>query len=184
MDPQRSFRRMYAINVARLKQGQHKETFEIGKAFFEHFDHSLIQEADIQAKLSMNKTLSHLDVQFHFEGWVELPCDRCNLPYQQPISRDDRIIYSFNEGQQYDYAEVIYVDRDESDLSIIQELYDFVSLALPMRRVPDFGLHRCDPDTLKAMGLDENGDPLPENEEDREIDPRWEALKKLKDQME
>lgn len=183
MDAQRSFLRQYTINVARLKQGKHEESFQIGRPFFEHFDHSLIQKADIQLDLALNKTASHLDVVFRFSGWAELPCDRCNQPYRQPIERTERIIYSFNADQSFDFEEVIIINREESELSIAQEIYDFILVSIPMRRVPAPELHLCDPEVLKMLGLDEAGEPLPEEEQNEEIDPRWEALKKLKDQM-
>jgi len=64
---------------------------------------------------------------------------------------------------------------------LLQEFYDFLNLAVPIRKVPDSKIHICPPEVLALLGLDEEGAPVSSKEESsEEVDPRWAALKKLK----
>jgi uncharacterized protein len=190
MEQDRAFERKYSINVARLKLGKHSETFEIDRAFFEHMGTSLISEGEVEARLEKVKYNTHLDAKFFISGTVQVECDRCGHPYPQAITEQRRIIYAFSESMKFDGYEVIYVDPDEPELSLVQELYDFVHLALPMRKVPEPAVHICPPEVLEVLGLDEHGEPLPEapveeaEPSDEPVDERWAVLKKLRDQME
>lgn len=218
MGQDRLFERKYSLNVARLVVGEQEDTFPIDGAFFEHFQHSPIKEGDVTAHLRMVKTTTFLDVTFHLIGYVVVSCDRCSQPYHHPIDESYRIIYSFRPGLQNDEVEVMYTDSVESQLPISQELYDFVQVSVPIRKVAPPEIHTCDPSILALIKADEDededlfddpddededdwddeddsedgddDDPAPEaeiaevpEEEPREIDPRWAALKKLRDQM-
>lgn len=190
MEQDRAFERKYSINIARLKRGKHSEAFEIDRAFFEQMSTSLISEGNVTARLEMEKYGTHLDVKFFINGTVQVECDRCGQPYPQAVAEERRIIYAFSESMKFSGYEVIYVDPEEPNLSLVQELYDFVHLALPMRKVPKPEVHICPPEVLEVLGLDERGEPLPQapaeetDTEDEPVDERWAALKKLRDQME
>lgn len=189
MEQDRSFERRYSINVARLKEGRHEETFEFDHEFFEYMESDLVSQGKVDLTLKLTKYSRHIDARFHFHGQVEIPCDRCGQPYPQPIEEIKQIIYSFDDEMKFDGYEVIYVDPSEPFLQFVQEAYDFIHLALPMRRVPDESIHLCSPDVLELLGLDAQGNPLPDEEpepgddSDEPVDERWAALKKLRDQM-
>lgn len=181
---EKSFEKKYSLNVARLKDGDHRDSFEIDSAFFEAFENPVVTEAELRIDLEIQKTDTHLDIRFHLHGQADLTCDRCLEPFSFGLDAENRIIYSFDESMDFKGYEVMYVDRQESHLSLVQELYDFISLSIPFRKVPDPSVHLCAPDVLDFLGLDEQGRPKVsfQPKEEQEIDPRWEALKKLKDQ--
>ncbi|MEO0896336.1 MAG: DUF177 domain-containing protein [Bacteroidota bacterium] len=183
MEYDKSFLREYSLDVARTADGNSQLAYKIEGKFFEHFEKSQVQKGEVDITLDIEKNRSHLDATFHLNGWVELNCDRCGQPYEQPIENEFRIIFSFKETETKEEDEVVFVERNEDQLSLIQEFYDFIHLSLPMRKVPEPDIHLCDPEVLKLLGLDENGDPLPENEDEKEVDPRWAALKQLKDKF-
>ncbi len=175
----KSFERRYSINVARLKSGKHTDHFSLDRAFFEQYEGAIIENADVQIDLDIIKYETHLDVTFYFKGHVMLPCDRCGEPYLHPINLKERIIYAFDRDMDFEGYEVMYVSSQESHLVIAQELYDFLTLAIPIRKVPDKNIHLCSPEVLAILGLDEHGEPLDIVPEES-IDPRWEKLKELK----
>lgn len=186
MSNERAIARTYSLNLARMKPGKQEESFDLDQAFFEHFDYGLSQSGSVTADLKMHKYDTHLDVTFHVHGDVFVECDRCLTPYAQPIDSRHRIIYSFDPEMNFEGEEVIHVEPNEPNLVIAQELYDFVHVSLPFRKVPPKEVHLCDPETLALLGLDAEGNPdnrpaAPQDEDD--IDPRWAALKKLKDEQ-
>lgn len=156
------FERAYSLNVARLTIGHHTDTFEIGGDFFEHYPHSIIEDAKVTATLQMEKTRTHLDVTMHLAGDIFLPCDRCLELYPFPINVSHRVVYSFSpDMQESDDIDIVYVDKGEDKLVFAQEFYDFMTIEVPIRRVPKKDIHLCDAAVLKLLNLDENGDPLP-----------------------
>jgi len=185
MEMDRKFARQYALNVARLKPGKHEEAFEVGDDFFAHFENSLIEEGSVLITLKMEKYGTHLDVCFLLKGEVTLSCDRCGNPYPHTLQSEERIIYAFDPDLNFEGYEVMYVDPDAPELQLAQEFYDFINLAVPMRKVPDYEVHTCPPEVLELLGLDAEGQELEDEspaDDDEPIDPRWAALKKLKDQ--
>ena len=181
----RSFKRQYTINVARMNDGQYEEEFDVDQAFFEKMEGSLIENGQVHVKLEMEKRPGYLNVWFVSKGQVQVACDRCGELYMQPIEGRDRMIYSFDTEMKFDDDEVVYVSPEESHLSIAQEVYDFISLAVPMRRVPEEHIHTCDPEVLKVLGLAESTEQKEKTAENEEepVDERWSALRKLRDQM-
>lgn len=178
------FHNLYSLNLAQLSLGKQEESFELTRSFFEHFDFGLSQNGQVQATLQIHKYEHHLDVNYVLKGAVEVACDRCLEPYLQPLDAEHRLIYSFDPDQKFHDTEVIQVNDDLAPLPIAQELYDFTQISLPLRRVPDPEIHRCDPQVLEVLGIDADGNRIePANKDgEDEIDPRWAALKKLKNQ--
>ena len=178
----KKFAREYSLNVPLLRIGEQVETFTVSAPFFENFEHSLIHQGEINVSIRIQKTKGHMDTDWHITGWAEVNCDRCGEPYPHALDVSHKLIYSFRENVKYDTEEVINIDPDDTQLSLVQEIYDFIHLSLPMRFVPEPEVHTCDEAVLKALGLIEDEGEDTEDEEE-EIDPRWAALKKLKDKL-
>ncbi|MEL6674756.1 MAG: DUF177 domain-containing protein [Bacteroidota bacterium] len=186
MEYEKALARQYSINVARLRLGKNQEIFEVDKSFFDQFELTQGLDGAVNLTLDMIKYETHIDAHFRLTGTLQIPCDRCGEPYPFDINTATRIIYSFDPDMRFDHEEVIHVDETEPRLVLIQEIHDFIQTAIPIRKVPPADVHLCSPDILRMLGLDEKGEPLEEivEEEEVEIDPRWAALKKLKDQEE
>jgi uncharacterized metal-binding protein YceD (DUF177 family) len=177
----RSLEKEYRINIARLKYGSYSDSFDVDSAFFEHFEQSPIQGGNVQIDIEIFNYETHLDTKFHLKGTVELACDRCQGPYDFDLDTEYRIIYSYDPDLDFEGYELMFIDRKDPYLSLVQEIYDFVNLSVPFRKVPDSKVHTCPEAVLKLLGLTEDAENVAKAEE---IDPRWEALKKLKDKPE
>jgi len=167
---------IYTINISTLKLGKQSFHFDIQKEFFDNFAPDLIQDASVQIEVQITKTTQHLDTQFHIKGSLQLNCDRCLNPYWQPIQATIPVIYSFNSHlKDSDNDEVIYLSRETRMLDLSQEIYDFIALQIPQRKVPtDCPSPNCPPEILKM--IQQNTEEIPTKVE---IDPRWEKLKKI-----
>lgn len=174
----KSFERKYAIHIGSLKYGAYVDTLSIDQEFFDHFEGGEVSDGDITVTLDMFRYDTHIDVKFLLKGIVKLNCDRCLEPYDYPIESENRIIYSFDKEMNFKDYEVMYTDPYANYVSLVQELYDFISIAIPLRKVPDESIHQCDPQVISYIISEENAKSA--KEENDEIDPRWEALKKLK----
>jgi uncharacterized metal-binding protein YceD (DUF177 family) len=169
-----AFEKSYSISLSRLKQGKNEFSFTVNSEFFVHFPYSPVKDGLLSVELLIQKATSHLSADFYLKGYLMLDCDRCMEEMQYPIRFHQRVIYSFDEKmQESEDAEIVYVDETESELYFSQDIYDFVCISIPFRKVhEDIGLS-CNPMVMKYIL------PPEEAESEKENDPRWDALKKL-----
>jgi uncharacterized metal-binding protein YceD (DUF177 family) len=168
--------KVFHISFTGLKDGQHSFDFQIGKAFFEAFEEDRILDSDIKLKLFLDKSDSMLQWQFEFDGQIKTACDRCTLPFLHPVVFDEMLIVKFGPETIEESENVLVLDETEHEIRLEQYIFEFISVALPMRLAhpeDEEGNSDCD------MTFLENYENEPEPDED-EIDPRWAALKNLK----
>jgi uncharacterized protein len=165
----------YTIPLVGLKEGHHVIDFEIGKEFFELFEESEVKEGNLIAYVEMDKRSSHIDLSVKISGSVSICCDRCLEMFFQPVDCTNRILVRVGKSMEDNDPDIITVPADDHELDLKQHIYEFIHLALPIKRVhPDDsdGNSTCDPEMLKKLS-----ELIVE--EETENDPRWDELKKL-----
>jgi len=165
----------YTIPLSGLKEGQHIIDFEIGNEFFERFEESEIKEGSLIAVVEMEKRSSHADLAIRISGSVRVCCDRCLEMFSKAVECENRLLVKFGKSIEDSDPDIVSVSADEHELDMQQHFYEFIMLALPIKRVhpdDDEGNSTCDPLMLKK---------LEEHivEEEIENDPRWNELRKL-----
>jgi uncharacterized metal-binding protein YceD (DUF177 family) len=169
-----TFGKEFLIPFGGEKLGKHEHHFEIGKAFFES---GLVQEeldiidSNIHLEFVLEKQSAMLNLFFHFSGSLTIPCDRCTMPLDLPIESSDTLFAKFSKGGFETTDDVITIPDSDSHIDIGPYVYEFLMLALPMKR--SHNESDCDPSVIKKLEQ-----LKPDDEES--IDPRWDALKKLK----
>lgn len=173
----------YKIIFTSLKDGFHNFNYTIGKEFFEHIEYSEVKNAELLVNLSLEKKSTMMILNFEISGRTEVMCDRCTDNFFIDVKTDDELIYRFGDEDLGD-EKVIVVYSNEIEIDIKHPIYEFIILALPTRR-----LHKtkedCNQDMLKEINNyllieEDNSEKAEENSENKEIDPRWSALNKLK----
>jgi len=167
--------RSYTIPLGGLKEGRHTIDFEIGKEFFEEFEESEIKEGRLFAVIEMEKRTTHADLLIRISGTVNVSCDRCLELFPLPLDCENRLLVKFGKRIEDGDPDIISVPAEEHELDLKQHIYDYIHLALPIKRVhPDDneGRSTCDPEMLRRL------DELI-IEEENDSDPRWDELKKL-----
>ena len=163
----------FLIQFSGLKIGAHAFDYELDASFFAFFDGAEIDESQIAVRVVLEKMESMMQVQFDFSGWAQFPCDRCGDPVKIPVEGSDRLVVKFGEEGMENTDDILVLPPSEFELDLRPHIYEFVVLALPLKRAHDE--KACNPETLKAL------DALRASEDEDNIDPRWEGLKKLKD---
>jgi uncharacterized metal-binding protein YceD (DUF177 family) len=106
-------------------------------------------------------------------GFIRISCDRCLEVFSQPVDCENRLLVKLGSKWDDEDPEMVTIPMDEHELDIKQYLYEFIHLSLPLQRVhpkdPE-GNSTCDPEMLKKIN---------EHIVNKEIDPRWDELKKL-----
>ena len=165
----------YTIPLSGLKEGHHTIDFEIDKEFFEPFEESEVKEGSLVANIEMDKRSSHLDMLIKVSGSVRISCDRCLEMFSLPVVSENRLLVKFGKSIENTDPDILSVPADENELDLQQQIYEFIMLALPIKRVHPAdknGKNACDPVMIKKL----------EEliiEEEKENDPRWDELRKL-----
>lgn len=157
-----------------MKDGRHEIDFEIDNRFFEDFEGSEVNEGNLTVQVVIEKRSTHADLTISISGTVRICCDRCLEMFSYGINSKNRLIVKYGDKDEEFDPDILYLPQGENVLEMQQHFYDFVLLALPIRRIhPDDskGNSTCDPEMLKKI----------ENlrSEESEPDPRWDELKKL-----
>jgi len=166
----------FTIHFKGLKEGRYSFDFKVDDEFFEKFEGSEIKEGNLLAVVEMEKRASHLDLLVKISGTAMISCDRCLEVFSYPISCENRIIVKFGEDNSNADADVIYLSTDEHDLDLMQHLYEFIHLALPIRRVHQVdkdGNNGCDPEMIKKLK-----EMIVNEDKQNNTDPVWDELKK------
>ncbi len=165
----------YKITFSGLALGHHTFEFQINDKFFERFENSRIQQANIYLKVEMLKQETMLQLQLHFTGHAQVICDRCMGDFAYPFSFNELLIVKFGQEMHEESEDVLVLNENDHELSLVQYIYEYISLSLPMQLThPDKedGESGCDPEFL------DNFEEEVDNTEEK-MDPRWDALKKL-----
>jgi uncharacterized metal-binding protein YceD (DUF177 family) len=163
------------IPVSGLKEGKHLIDFEIGNEFFEGFEESEIKVGALVAVVELEKRSSHADLSIRISGSVMISCDRCLELFPMNIDCENRLLIKFGKNIEGDDPEIVSLSAEEHEFDLSQHFYDYIHLALPIRRVhPDApgGKSACNPEMLRRLAE-------LRTEEEGETDPRWDELKKL-----
>ena len=163
----------FLIPVKGLEPGEHHYDFVVEDVFFEQYVFQDIHRGKVTLSLDIEKESRLMLLLFHFDGVLQLVCDRCLDEYSQPILGDFRLVVKYGEKREEVSDELVTIPHEESYFDTGQYVYEFIRLMIPMKRIhPDDknGNATCNMEMLKKL----------ETFEKTETDPRWDALKGLK----
>lgn len=168
------WRTKYDVAFKGLNEGLHEFEYEIGDEFFEHFDQGLVCVGNLDVKVNLEKRSTFMKLYFSIKGWVELTCDRCLENYRQKIKNNAEIYIKFGHTK-YEDDEIISVLPEEHQINLAQLIYEYTVLSIPLKRIHP-GKNGCNPEMIQRLD-----NYIPGEEENNSIiDPRWEVLRKLK----
>ncbi len=165
----------FKIDLKALPQGVTTLEFLLDDEYFEAIDAPDVRRGELRSNLSVSRTDDFFELNFHTEGIVHIPCDICLDDMEQPIESDDRIVVKFGEEYSED-DDLVTVAENEGMLDVAWFVYEFIDLNIPIKHVHAPG--KCNPamiEMLKQHSAARSG-----VEEEVAVDPRWEALLKLK----
>lgn len=165
----------FIIPFSGLKNGIHHFDFEVNDQFFACFENSEITHGSLNVSLALDKKSVLLVLNIKASGTVIVPCDRCGDDFEFALDGQQSIVVKFGgEESENTDEDVIYLSFKDHEINVAQPVYETISLALPYKRNHDDG--KCNPEALKKIKLFSKEDL----DKSDSVDPRWEALKKLK----
>ncbi|HET9054036.1 MAG TPA: DUF177 domain-containing protein, partial [Cyclobacteriaceae bacterium] len=130
-------------------------------------------EGKFTVTVALDKRETFLETEFKIRGSVKLVCDRSLDEFDYPIDVNRKIIFKYGDQDMEVSEDVIIIRHGTEVLEIGQYIYEFIALAIPMKKLhPRFQNESDEEGIMYSSG---SGEEKKENE----IDPRWEMLKKL-----
>jgi uncharacterized metal-binding protein YceD (DUF177 family) len=158
--------------------------YDLGDDFFKIIEATDITNGKVEVTVDVIRVASAFEIRFHTEGVVAVECDRCLAGVELPIEADNKLIVTFGKEYSETSDEHITVSEEEGTTNIAWFMYEFIVLALPMKRVHAAG--ECDEEMasklreLSVEEIDEASSDVSQPEgEIEKIDPRWDVLRKL-----
>ncbi|WP_425639248.1 YceD family protein [Algoriphagus yeomjeoni] len=184
------FWRTFDIEVIKFLEGIHEIDFEIGDSFFQHFeDNELVEKGKLTARVIMKVGANLIEMDFHIAGKVTLTCDRSLEQFEQPLDFHEKMIYKYGSEEKEIDENVSMITRDTPKINVAQLIYEFILLALPLKKIhPDYR-NQMDDEEYEGEGIyayidgQDSNDSENDSESDEDntpVDPRWDLLKKLK----
>lgn len=151
--------------------GSHRLEFAVDGNLFSKWGNNDLMSADVMIDVEMIKSANMLDLRLEFEGQFQLPCDRCNESLYIPLKEGGKLIVKYGQISHEEMDDLIILGDNEHVLDLEYYFYESLSLMIPARNVHDE--EDCDPEVLKLLKgkINNNND---------EVDPRWESLKNSK----
>lgn len=166
--------RNYDIAFTGLKNGKHEFDFEITQAFFELFGtEQEFTDPKITVKVLLEKHSTFLDFTIQTSGTVNLVCDISGKNFDYPIENSIKVLVKFGEEYDDSNEEVITIPHQDYTFNVAQLIYEDVMLSIPMKKISP----NLSEEDLKIL---DKFSPKAEEEKEDTSDPRWDALKKLK----
>ena len=166
----------FKIDLKGLQDDTTSLDFDLDDSFFGALDDVEIHSGALHVSVSIRKATGFFELHFHSEGTVRIPCDRCLDEMNQPIEADNQLIARFG-SRNAEEDDTVVVAEEEGILDLSWFIYEFIALAIPIKHVHAPG--KCNPamtQALEELSTDRSSD----EESSQPIDPRWDALKKLR----
>ncbi|SFU27570.1 Uncharacterized metal-binding protein YceD, DUF177 family [Pustulibacterium marinum] len=169
----------YTIPFVGLKEGKHQFQYQIDNEFFELFDFTEFNSAAVNVDITLNKKSTMLELQFKSKGTVNVDCDLSSEPFDLPIKGEIMLVVKFGEEFNDENEELLIIPHGEHQINVAQYMYEMIVLSVPAKRVhPGIKDGTLSSDILKKL---EELQPKEKDKKnnDEDIDPRWNTLKKL-----
>ena len=146
--------RDYVIKLAGLSTGSHRFDFVIDDNFFAKREKSRAKEGKINLTVTLLKQDRIMVIDFAYEGWLRLECDRCLDEFDFPIVGSNKILVKPSGHHDEETDEIIIIDNGEPELDLSQQIFEHIELKIPLRTVhPDDADENslCNKETLRIL---------------------------------
>jgi uncharacterized metal-binding protein YceD (DUF177 family) len=169
----------YIIDLKALGTDSQKFQYVVDDKFFEAVGGLEIQKGMLNVDVSVHKRVGSFELYFEIEGCIKVLCDRCLEEMDQHISTSDKLVVKFG-SESDDDGETVTLSEKENGINVAWNIYEFASLAIPMRHVHEPG--GCSKEMEQALYdvSKTDDDAIDDEDAANTVDHRWDKLKGLK----
>ena len=162
------------IGIFGLKNGTHEFDFSFNDDLFAEFEYTQLSKGKGSCKVEMEKSDSMITLHFKVSGEIALECDRSLEMFDHPIEIEKSLIFKFGDEEKELSDDVFVIQKTTQEINIASFLFEIIHLEIPMKKIhPNFQDGSDFDEMVFSSGQEEE-------KKEEKVDPRWEALKKLK----
>lgn len=179
----------YRVNIVGLSNRVHHFHYEVGGDLFGEYGSDLLSEGSFTVDVSLDKRETFLEADFSIAGTARLICDRSLEPFDFPVRTRRKVVFKYGDQDEEITDEIMIIHRDTAWLELGQYIYEFIALAIPLKKLHPRFQDTADDESGDSEGRivytsggseDDGGGDSNGHDPGDDIDPRWNALKKLK----
>lgn len=187
----------YSIPLRTLANGDHTFDFECGDDLFGRIEGALVESGSLSVSVKVHKNDEMMTLDFDISGTLRLQCDVCLGWFDYPIEEcGDRITIRLGVKDEEIGDDLYEVDSNAETLDLSQWIYEMACVMIPLRcehPQDEDGNPTCDPSMLAELekyvvrseeDVKRKQREAQESLGEDDIDPRWAALKQLRDKQE
>ena len=144
--------------------------------FFAAVQGDAVQHGHVALEVQVRRGGDAFELALQFQGEVEVTCDRCLDPMQQPVEGEALIKVRLGDAYEDD-GDMVVVPESSGILDFSWLVYEQIALQIPLSHVHPDG--ECNEAMRSALLQHEARDGEASEEAECATDPRWEALRKL-----
>lgn len=166
----------FKIDLTALTAAETPLEYVLDDHFFAALEDSQVKSGSLHASGSIRKASGFYELLLDCAGTVTVPCDRCLDPMEQPVEASLRQVVKLGTENTAD-DDIITVDEADACLDTSWLIYEAIALAVPIQHVHQPG--ECNvlmSEKLRQLSAARSSDA----DAQETIDPRWQALTKLK----
>jgi uncharacterized metal-binding protein YceD (DUF177 family) len=172
----------YQIPIISLEDKAYQYTFSGDDTFFAAFEQDWVEKGKFKVTVDLTKSALMIQVQLQITGSIELTCDRSLERFDSPIAVNEKLIFKYSDHNEDMGDNLFLLDRKEPKLDLSQDIFDFIALEVPMKKLhPRYLTDGVDTETDSFIYTTDRADANPTKSAEEATDPRWAALQKLKD---
>jgi uncharacterized metal-binding protein YceD (DUF177 family) len=169
----------FEVDLFQLRNGLHEYNFEVRDEFFQLLGTNLTDRGNLHVHVTLEKNIDYFKLTFHIKGFVILICDRSLEEYQHYIDVTRNLVIRYGERNEEVGDELETISPETVSINLAKNIYEYIGLEIPYKKLhPRF----------REQDYHGNEDPLIYQTEtykkediEGDIDPRWKALLKLKE---
>ena len=174
----------FDIQIYKLSNKLHKYEYTVSEPFFEQFGGEIIENGKLKINIDLDKRENLIEANVTFSGHIDLVCDRSLRDFEFPVNMEKKVLFKYGEEEVELEDNVFVITKNTQTINIAQYIFETIALEVPLKKIHPEEIHD-DEEHNQYIYIDEEFDEVKDNEdspEEEEIDPRWAALKNLKNQ--
>ena len=170
----------FAIDIYKLTNKVYTYQYAIDESFFAHFEGNQLDKGQLTANVTLDKQQTLIVARFVIKGTLTLVCDRSLEEFDYPLHTEQTLVYQYGEEEEELTDEIVVITRHTQQINVAQPIYEFVVLAVPMKRLHPRYAQDDQPFFEGEIVFSSSSEATTDVATETTADPRWEALKKLK----
>ena len=168
----------FDIQIYKLSNKLHEYEYTVDDSFFSKFEGEIVESCNFSIKIALDKRENIIEANIFFNGYINLVCDRSLKDFKQTTVLVKKVLFKYGEEEAELKEDVFVITKNTQTINLAHFIYETIALEVPLKKIhPDE--MREDEDTDEYIYID---DSVESEDDDEAADPRWEALKNLKNE--